>query len=81
MRIALYIFFFAAVALVGYGFFVRPEDLATGELCIGLGVATLFFIWMPTFVYHRWKGKDVKAYMLNVENILKMRNYTKDKKL
>lgn len=81
MRILLYIFFFAAIALVGFGFYTRPQDLATGELCIGLGVATLFFVWMPIFVYHRWKGKDVKAYMLNEENILKMRNYTKNKKL
>ena len=80
MRIVLFIFFFLALFLVSYGFYIRQEDLATGELCIGLGVTTLFFIWMPVFVYYRWKGKDVKEYMLTEENILKMRKHTNSKK-
>jgi len=36
---------------------------------------------MPTFVYYRWKGKDVTQYMLNQENILKMRKYTNNNTL
>jgi hypothetical protein len=81
MRILLYIFFVAAIVLAGYGFYIGQEDLATSQLFIGLGVTTLFFVWMPTFVYYRWKGKDVKQYMLNQENILKMRKYTNNNKL
>ena len=81
MRILLYIFFVTAVILAGYGFYIGQEDLATSQLFIGLGVTTLFFVWMPTFVYYRWKGKDVKQYMLNQENILKMRKYTNNNKL
>ena len=81
MRILLYIFFVTAIILAGYGFYIGQEDLATSQLFIGLGVTTLFFVWMPTFVYYRWKGKDVKQYMLNQENILKMRKYTNNNKL
>jgi hypothetical protein len=81
MRILLYIFFVAAIVLAGYGFYIGQEDLATSQLFIGLGVTTLFFVWMPTFVYYRWKGKDVKQYMLNQENILKMRKYTNNNTL
>ena len=81
MRILLYIFFVAAIVLAGYGFYIGQEDLATSQLFIGLGVTTLFFVWMPTFVYYRWKGKDVKQYMLNQENILKMRKYTNNNRL
>jgi|TARA_B110000003_G_C16514005_1_gene482325 hypothetical protein len=81
MRILLYIFFVTAVILAGYGFYIGQEDLATSQLFIGLGVTTLFFVWMPTFVYYRWKGKDVKQYMLNQENILKMRKYTNNNTL
>ena len=81
MRILLYIFFVAAIVLAGYGFYIGQEDLATSQLFIGLGVTTLFFVWMPTFVYYRWKGKDVKQYILNQENILKMRKYTNNNTL
>ena len=81
MRILLYILFVAAIVLAGYGFYIGQEDLATSQLFIGLGVTTLFFVWMPTFVYYRWKGKDVKQYMLNQENILKMRKYTNNNTL
>ena len=63
MRILLYIFFIVAVILASYGFYIGQEDLAISQLCIGLGVTTLFFIWMPTFVYYRWKGKDVTQYI------------------
>ena len=81
MRLLLYIFFITAVILASYGFYIGQEDLATSQLFIGLGITTLFFIWMPIFVYYRWKGKDVTKYMLNQENILKMRKYTNNNKL
>ena len=81
MRIVLTIIFVVVVATVGFGFYIRPENQALGELCIGLSVAGLFFIWMPLFIYHRWKDKKVKDYMLSKENIEKMKAYGKDKKL
>jgi hypothetical protein len=81
MRLLLYIFFITAVVLASYGFYIGQENLATSQLCIGLGITTLFFIWMPIFVYYRWKGKDVTKYMLNQKNILKMRKYTNNNKL
>ena len=81
MRLLLYIFFITAAVLASYGFYIGQENLATSQLCIGLGITTLFFIWMPIFVYYRWKGKDVTKYMLNQENILKMRKYTNNNKL
>lgn len=63
------------------GFYIRAEDLKTGEFLIGISIAITFFITMPVFIYHRWKNRSVKDYMLTKENIDKMRNYSKDKKL
>ncbi|MFT6049519.1 hypothetical protein [Patiriisocius sp. Uisw_047] len=81
MKFFLYISFFAALILAISGFIIKGERPATGELCIGLGICCLFFLWMPAFIYHRWKNKKVEDYMLNKENILKMRNYTDNNKL
>ena len=76
--------FLTILSIVGisYGFYLRPEETPKGDVFIGLSLVLLFFITMPIFIYRRWKGKDVKDYMLNEENILKMREYndSKDKK-
>jgi len=81
MRYILSILLGCILVGIGYGFYIKSSDQATGDLFIGLSMVALFFILMPTFIYHRWKNKDVKDYMLNKENIEKMRDYTKDKKL
>ena len=66
---------------MGIGFFIKPEDQATGDLIIGLALMAGFFVLMPLFIYHRWKDRSVKDYMLNKENIEKMQDYQKDKKI
>ncbi|MFT5102557.1 MAG: hypothetical protein ACI86C_000197 [Candidatus Latescibacterota bacterium] len=71
----------AAIFGVSYGFYIRPEDSKTGEFLIGISIAITFFITIPIFIYRRWKDRSVKDYMLTKENIEKMRNYAKDKKL
>lgn len=63
------------------GFVIKPDDPGTGNLLIGASVAGLFFVWMPLFIYHRWKDRSMKDYMLTKENIDKMRDYSKDKNL
>ncbi len=68
-----------SIAGVSYGFYLRPEQLQKGDVFIGLSLVLLFFITMPIFIYRRWKGKDVKDYMLSKENILKMREYNDSK--
>lgn len=54
-------------------------DLDYSEKLIGFGVLGLFIVVFPLFIYHRWKGKDIKDYMLTQENLEKMRENQKDK--
>lgn len=71
----------AILATLTYGFVVRSSDPKTAEFCIGISVVGLFFVWMPLFIYHRWKNKSVKDYMLTKENIEKMREEGREKNL
>ncbi len=82
MKYLLQLLVLLSVFGISYGFYLRPEDIQKGDLFIGLSLVLLFFITMPIFIYRRSKGKNVKDYMLNKENILKMREYndSKDKK-
>jgi pilus assembly protein TadC len=81
MRIFLLISFLIILGTACYGFYIKPEDAATGDFCIGISVAVLFFLWMPIFIYHRWKKRSVKDYMLTKENIDRMREEGRKKKL
>ncbi len=81
MKYLFYILIIGIISGLGFGFYIKPEDAQTGDLIIGLSIATLFFILMPLFIYHRWKNKEVKDYMLTKENIEKMRDYSERKKL
>lgn len=81
MRTTLIIVFLLITASLAFGFYIKPEDAKMGELYIGLGITGLFFVWMPLFIYHRWKNKSVKDYMLTKENMDKMREEGARKKL
>lgn len=79
MRYLIIFFFILAVALTSYGFYLQTNDMLTSERYIGLGVVIFFFVWMPLFLYHRWKDKNVKDYMLTDDSFKKMRDYEKNR--
>ncbi|MBT8289886.1 hypothetical protein ACA086_02935 [Muriicola sp. E247] len=62
-----------------YGFIIVGEQPATGNKYIGFGTVGLFLIAMPLFLLKESKGKNVKDYMLNEENIRKMRDIEEKK--
>lgn len=66
---------FLAVIGVCYGFYIKPTQPESGDLYIGLSVVLGFIIVMPLFIYHRWKNRNVKDYMLTKENIEKMQEF------
>lgn len=71
------ILFIASIGLMGYGFIFASDE---GKKYIGSGVLVLFLLVFPLFSYYRWKGKDIKDYMLTQENLDKMRESQKKRK-
>ncbi|MDG5490803.1 hypothetical protein [Psychroserpens sp. SPM9] len=53
-------------------------DVDYTQKLIGFGVLGLFVVVFPLFAYHRWKGKNIKDYMLTQENLEKMRENQKN---
>ncbi|WP_347373805.1 hypothetical protein [Aequorivita sp. Q41] len=80
MKYFIIILFIVVLLSLGCGFYLKPIDETTGNLIIGLSLMAGFFVLMPSFIYHRWKNKSVKDYMLTKENIQKMQEYQRDKK-
>ena len=75
MKYFLQLLFIIDILGLSYGFFIKSDTPTKGDLIIGLSLVLLFFIIMPLFIYHRWKNRNVKDYMLSKENIIKMREY------
>ena len=81
-RWALIILFPILLGLLITGIFLlETSHKALGHKFIGSAITGSFFFWMPLFIYHRWKDRNLKDYMLTEENIKKMRAYTKEKDL
>ena len=79
MKYSLYIIFILIVASVSFGLYIQSSGNPLAEKLIGGGIAGLFFVWMPLFIYHRWKNRSIQDYMLTKENIQKMNQYKRDK--
>jgi len=57
-----------------YGFSLEEEQANSAQKYIGLGTVGLFLVAMPLFLYKESKRKNMKDYMLNKDNIMKMRD-------
>ncbi|WP_111684839.1 hypothetical protein [Winogradskyella tangerina] len=69
--------FIASIGSIACGLIL---DLEYSKKLVGFGVLGLFLVVFPLFSYYRWKGKDVKDYMLTKENLEKMRENQKKNK-
>jgi len=78
MKYIIVLIVLASFAAIVYGFQLKTEDTEVGHKFIGFGTIGLFLVAMPLFLIKESKGKKMKDYMLNEENIMKMRN--KDRK-
>ena len=81
MKYFLTILLFTVLISLFAGFYIKSENEDTGHFIIGLSIVVGFFVLMPLFIYHRWKDKSVKDYMLTKENIEKMQTFQKDNKI
>ena len=70
MKYIILLFTILSFSSIGFGYFMDTEY---SEKFIGFGVVGLFLIVIPLFSYHRWKDKSMKDYIINKENLDKMR--------
>jgi hypothetical protein len=74
MKKILWFLFILILISLGCGiYFKNYINLITGERIIGFTVLTGAFLYLPLFLYHRWKDKRLQDYTLSEENIKKMK--------
>ena len=73
MRPLLWLLFFSWTGGIAVGFYTRTYDYPLGEKIIGFSVLGAVVLYLPLFLYHRWKGKSLKDYTLTQENLDRMK--------
>ncbi len=51
------------------GVFLIKTEHEKAQIVMGLGVMYLSFIFMPVFIYHRYKDGKYKKYIINDEKL------------
>ena len=74
MKQLLWVLFCLIIISLGYGLYHKNYvEFAQGERIIGFSVLAGTFLYLPLFLYHRWKGKQLKDYTISEENLKKKR--------
>ncbi len=80
MKYFLRLLFLSILFSLSFGLYVNSAgNTLLGNKIIGFTVLTAAFVFMPFFLAHRWKGKQLKNYTLSKENLDKLRNLDQKK--
>ena len=71
MKTFIYVLFTISLILIISGYII--EDI-NSEKFIGGGTLLLFFIVIPLFLYYRWQNKKLKDFILDNEELKKMKD-------
>lgn len=80
-KLIIFIFFILVITMcVGFYLKYYSDETLMGDRFIGITIIAAILVLMPLFLYHRWKNRKVKDYMLTEDNINKMREFSERKK-
>ena len=72
MRIFLNILFWSFTSSLFLGLYLKEKFTNdVSEILIGCSVLALSFFYLPLFLYHRYKGKDLSKYTFNDKKLRK----------
>lgn len=74
MKYILSFLFITILASISYGYYIKSSNEMLSHQFIGTSVLGFFLVWMPLFIVHRYKNKDLKKYMITDETIKKIKD-------
>lgn len=52
----------AILCTLTYGFYIKNNGDFNGEIIIGICVLIIAFVFMPLFIFYRYKNKNIKDF-------------------
>lgn len=74
MKIVLKVLFVIFTVWMIIGIYLTHQLHQKAQMVIGSGVLFLFFIFMPIFIYYRYKDGKYKKYIINDDKLRKAFN-------
>ena len=72
MRIFLNVLFWSLTSFLVYGLYLKEKGTSDiSEVLIGFSVLALSFLYLPLFLYHRYKEKDLSKYTFDFKKLKK----------
>jgi RsiW-degrading membrane proteinase PrsW (M82 family) len=65
MKYVLITLLIAIIGVLSFGFYTKSEGNPNGEIIIGICVLAIAFVFMPLFIFHRYKNKNIKDFTFN----------------
>ena len=62
MKFVLIFLLIIIAGALSYGFYIKNNGDTNGEIIIGISVLAVAFIFMPLFIFHRYKNKNMKDF-------------------
>tara|TARA_B110000211_G_C13719838_1_gene395528 strand:+ start:174 stop:413 length:240 start_codon:yes stop_codon:yes gene_type:complete len=79
MKVTLKIMFVIFLVWMTIGIYLVNTEHQKAQIVMGLGVFYFSFLFMPFFIYYRYKDGKYKKYILNDEKLMKaFKNQGKD---
>lgn len=69
MKVALKILFIIFLVWISIGIYFINIKHEKAQIVMGLGILYLSFIFMPIFIYHRYKDGKYKKYIINDDKL------------
>ncbi|KRP30244.1 hypothetical protein [Polaribacter sp.] len=69
MKIVLKIMFAVFLFWIAIGIFLINTEHEKAQIVMGLGIMYLSFVFMPVFIYFRYKDGRYKKYIINDEKL------------
>lgn len=81
MKRFLQIFFLTIIIFLAFGYYTKATNIVQGNRYIGIAVVVFAFIFLPLFLYYRYKGRTLKEYT-DLDKLIRTHSeiYPKDKK-
>jgi len=62
MKLVLNILLVLVLGGLAYGFYLQNLGDSSGQIIIGISVLVIAFAFMPLFIFHRYKNKNLKDF-------------------
>ncbi|MFD0761439.1 hypothetical protein ACFQZW_05045 [Lutibacter aestuarii] len=62
MKLVLNILLVLVLGGLVYGFYLQNLGDSNGQIIIGISVLVIAFVFMPLFIFHRYKNKNLKDF-------------------